>query len=133
MYTLKEVSEMTGLTEHTLRYYTDLDLIPTERSVGNHRMFNDESMNWLKIIMCLRHGGMSLKMIKEYCELCMQEQTRENLEKRYNIILEQRDIANQKLAEAKECADFMEYKVKYYENILSGKVADIHVKQVSKY
>lgn len=124
MFTLKEVSEKSGLSEHTLRYYADLGLIPTERSSGNHRIFNDESMSIINVILCLRNGGMSLKMIKEYIELCKKDDSLENLEKRYNIILEQREISKKKLEEAQKCADFMEFKVKYYEDLLRKKLKD---------
>ena len=47
-YIIKQMSEMFGVTEHTLRYYTDMGLLPCERDGGNRRVFNDESVNWLQ-------------------------------------------------------------------------------------
>ncbi|MCQ9288094.1 MerR family DNA-binding transcriptional regulator [Staphylococcus gallinarum] len=45
MYTIKEASKILGLTEHTLRYYTDKGLISSLiRDENNKRLFNDASL-----------------------------------------------------------------------------------------
>ena len=36
-YTLKEFAELFGITEHTVRYYTDIDLLPCRRDGQNRR------------------------------------------------------------------------------------------------
>lgn len=41
-YTMKQMAAIFDVTEHTLRYYTDLGLLPCERDSGNRRMFNEE-------------------------------------------------------------------------------------------
>lgn len=39
MYTVKEVAKLLGLTEHTIRYYTDKGLVPTiQRDKNNIRL-----------------------------------------------------------------------------------------------
>ena len=53
-YTMKQMAAMFDVTEHTLRYYTDLGLLPCERDSGNRRMFNEESVNWMQGIQCLK-------------------------------------------------------------------------------
>lgn len=65
MYSIKQISEMTGLTKHTIRFYTDCGLLPCNRGSENHRIFDDESLNWLKGIQYLKGCDMSLKAIKE--------------------------------------------------------------------
>ena len=37
-YTIKQMAEMFGVTEHTLRFYTDKGLLPCERDGGNRRI-----------------------------------------------------------------------------------------------
>ena len=44
-YTVKEFAERYGITEHTLRYYTDIGLLPCKRDGGNRRVFDEESEN----------------------------------------------------------------------------------------
>lgn len=123
-YTIKQMAEMFNVTEHTLRYYTDMGLLPCERDSGNRRIFNDESINWMQGIKCLKGCGASIDDIKEYCRLCLLEESEENLRARYRIILKQRDEAYKKLEEAKATVGYMDDKVAHYEAILAGLAPD---------
>lgn len=123
-YTIKQFAEMFNTTEHTIRYYTDIGLLPCRRDGGNRRVFDEESVNWMHGITCLKGCGASIEDIKEYCRLCRLEENEENLRARYNIFLKQRDEAYKRLEEAKATVDFMNYKVKHYEDVLSGLVPD---------
>lgn len=100
-YTIRQMAEMFNVTEHTLRFYTDKGLLPCERDGGNRCVFNEESVNWMQGIMCLKGCGASIEDIGEYCRLCLLEESEENLRARYAIILKQRDEAYARLAEAK--------------------------------
>ena len=123
-YTIKQMAEMFDVTEHTLRYYTDLGLLPCERDGGNRRVFNDESVNWMEGIKCLKGCGASIEDIKEYCRLCLLEESKKNLQARYAIILKQREEAYKRVEEAKATAKYMDNKVAHYEAILAGLVPD---------
>ena len=106
-YTMKQMAAMFDVTEHTLRYYTDLGLLPCERDSGNRRMFNEESVNWMQGIQCLKGCGASIENIKEYCRLRLLEESQENLQARYAIILKQRNEAYKRVEEAKATAKWM--------------------------
>lgn len=114
-YTIKQMAEMFGVTEHTLRFYTDKGLLPCERDSGNRRVFTEESVNWMQGIQCLKGCGASLEDIQEYCRLCLLEESEENLRARYAIILKQRDEAYKRIEEAKATAKYMDDKVAHYE------------------
>ena len=43
-YTLKQFAEMFHVTEHTVRYYTDIGLLPCRRDSANRRVFDEESV-----------------------------------------------------------------------------------------
>ena len=46
MLTVKEVSKKFNISEYTLRYYTDENLIPSiKRDKNNIRVFDEESLN----------------------------------------------------------------------------------------
>ena len=107
-YTIKKMAEMFNVTEHTLRYYTDLGLLPCERDEGNRRVFNEESVNWMQGIKCLKGCGASIEDIKKYRHLCLLEESKENLQARY----------------AKITAKYMDEKVEHYKNILAGLAPD---------
>lgn len=123
-YTVKEFANMFHATEHTVRYYTDIGLLPCRRDSGNHRMFDEPAVNWMRAITYLKSCGMPIREIKRYFDLCQMEESEENLRARYEIIAKQREAAHKKAAEAKAAADYMDHKAKHYEEILAGRIPD---------
>ena len=123
-YSIKQMAERFGVTEHTLRFYTDKGLLPCGRDGGNRRVFNEESINWMQDIQCLKGCGASIEDIQEYCRLCLLEESEENLRSRYAIIRKQREEAYRRLEEAKATVKYMEDKAAHYEAILAGLAPD---------
>lgn len=123
-YTIRQMAKMFDVTEHTLRFYTDKGFLPCERDSANRRVFNEESVNWMYGIKCLKGCGASIEDIREYCRLCKLAETEENLKARYEIILKRRDEAYKKLEEAKATVKYMDDKVEHYKNILLGNLPD---------
>ena len=66
MYTVKDVAKQLALSEHTIRFYTDKELIPgVLRDKNNKRLFTEEAINWLIGVKYLKECGMSLDAIKK--------------------------------------------------------------------
>lgn len=122
--TIKQFAAIFNTTEHTLRYYTDIGILPCQRDSGKRRIFNETSVNWMQGIICLRNCGASIEDIKEYCQLCLAEESEENLQARYNIILKQRQEAQRRLEEAQATVDYINKKACHYEEILAGLTSD---------
>lgn len=123
-YTLKQFAEMFNTTEHTIRYYTDINLLPCQRDKGNRRIFNEKSVNWMQGIACLKGCGASIEDIKEYCDLCRLPESGETLYARYQIILRKREQAYKRIEEAKATAAYMDEKAEHYKQILAGLIPD---------
>lgn len=83
-------------------------------------MFDEESVNWMQGIQCLKGCGASIEDIQTYRRPCLLEQSEENLRARYAIILKQREEAYRRLEEAKATVKHMEDKAAHYEAILAG-------------
>ncbi len=123
-YTIKQFAQMFNTTEHTIRYYTDIGLVPCQRDGGNRRVFDEESVNWMQGVTCLKGCGASIEDIKEYCELCKLPESEDTLKARYAIILRSRKQSYDRLEEVKKTVEYMEHKVKHYEDILAGLIPD---------
>ena len=123
-YTIKEFAEMFCVSEHTVRYYTDIDLLPCQRVGRNRRVFDEESVNWMQGIICLKGCGASIEEIRKYCDLCRLPGSEDNLRARYQIILDQREKAFERLEEAKATVDYMNQKVEHYQDIMKGLAED---------
>lgn len=123
MYTVKEIAKLIDMTEHTVRYYTDLGLVPTlQRDKNKNRLFDEHSKNWLIGIKNLRGSGMSIQAVKEYVNLCLQGES--TIPTRYEIILEQKKQLEEQLKEMNERYQYMVYKEKWYQDIMNHRIPD---------
>ncbi|MDT3427642.1 DNA-binding transcriptional MerR regulator [Paenibacillus forsythiae] len=72
-YTIGQVAEKSNLSIHTLRYYEKEGLLPfIKRNGSGIRIYEDEHIEWLKFICCLRDTGMSISQLKDFVELTVQ-------------------------------------------------------------
>jgi DNA-binding transcriptional MerR regulator len=68
--TIQQVSEATGLTAHTLRYYERIGLIhPIERERNTHRRYTMNDVGWVDFLNKLRATGMSIQQMQAYAAL----------------------------------------------------------------
>lgn len=71
--TIREVSEDSGLTPHTLRYYERIGLmIPVERTEGGHRHYTEAAVEWVTLLRHLRDTGMPIADMSRFAELVRQ-------------------------------------------------------------
>ena len=123
MYTVKEAARMTGLTEHAVRFYTDKGLVPSlRRDEHNIRLFDEESIDWLYGVRCLKQSGMSIETMKTYVELCLEGDS--TVERRAAIMQELKEHAIAELEQAKRRIAHLEEKTALYEAILERRTID---------
>lgn len=112
MHTVKEAAQITGLTEHAVRFYTDKGLVPSvQRNQNNIRMFDEESINWLHGVKCLKQSGMPIEVIKMYVDFCLEGDS--TIPQRYTLMMEHKEAALIKLEEAKQHVAHLEQKRLY--------------------
>ncbi|MDD3224107.1 MAG: MerR family transcriptional regulator [Clostridium sp.] len=67
---ISEVSKITKLKPHTLRYYESIGLIKDiKRSSSGKRIYTEDDLKWLEVINRLRTTGMNINKMKEYARL----------------------------------------------------------------
>ena len=116
-YNVHQVAEKFGISAHTLRYYDNAGLFPDmQRDKNGARVFTDEQLEWLGIVMCLRSTGLSIADIRHYLALCAEGDS--TLEERYGIILAQKKRAEEERAEIDKKLEVLSKKAAYYENLL---------------
>ena len=120
MSTMKEVCDKVGISYETLRYYCNEGLVPNvKRDKNNHRDFDENNINWLMGLQCLRKCGMSINDMKIFMELC--KKGKSTIPERKQILHNLNEILLQKQAEINECIDFIDNKQIYYDDVISGK------------
>ncbi len=124
MYTVKQASEILELSQHTIRYYCDEGLVPSlRRDSHNRRVFDEESIEWLKGTKYFRELGMPLDDIKEFISLC-QKDGKDAKKKRLEIISKQLENAKAELEKAKIRISYLEKAVANEKDILEDESQD---------
>lgn len=117
MYTIKEVSKLMDVSEHTLRFWAKSGLFPSiTRDANNIRQFSEHDLGWVKIVKCLRSVGTDNKSIKRYIDLCLIGDS--TIPERYGIIKATRIKALQQMEELKKQLELLDYKESYYEGLI---------------
>lgn len=67
---IKVVSEKTGVSADTIRYYERIGLIPpVKRDKNRVRVFDDEDIRWIEFSRHMRDAGLSIEGLIEYIDL----------------------------------------------------------------
>lgn len=123
MYTIKEVSKKMDISEHTLRFWAKSGFFPfIKRNKNNIRLFSDNDLDWVRIVKCLRAVGTENKAIKRYIDLCIKGDS--TIPERYEIIQATKLKAEQQMLELQQQMDLLNYKEKYYQNLIKNNLKD---------
>jgi DNA-binding transcriptional MerR regulator len=115
-YTIKQVSEKTGLSIYTLRYYDKEGLLPlVKRSKSGIRKFSDNDIQWLGLICCLKTSGMCIAQIKEFMNLCLKGN--ETVETRKIILEKHKEFILNQMIQLDSSLKTINYKIDHYKEI----------------
>lgn len=113
MYTIHEISEKTGLSAHTLRYYEKEKLLPNiGRNAGGFRQYSEEDLERLGMICCLKNTGMSLQDISRF--MMLTQEGDQALRERCELLKKHRDTVITKMEEMQRHLDKVTWKINYF-------------------
>ena len=111
--TIKEVSEKYGLSKDTLRYYEKEGLIgPVAKGKNNQREYQEENLNQIEFIKCMRSVNMPISKLKTYMNLYAQGPS--TLDSRKEILESQLDSINMQLNDLKKAKERLIKKIEIY-------------------
>lgn len=117
-YSIKEIAEKMGVTTSTLRYWDTEGLLPNLNKINGRRVFEDKDFKWLRVLNCMKNINMPIRKIKEYVELAQKGDS--TLKKRYEMILEQKQVIQNQIKDLNTCLKEFEYKEWYYETAIKA-------------
>lgn len=129
MYSIKQVSERTGLSTYTLRYYEKLGVLPLPaRSKGNTRKYSESDIQLIIFLDSLKKTGMPLKDIKEFLrdgcilqKIDTNENIRDSLERRIGILTKHKIELERQKAEIGNILRKTDEKLEMYFLLLKNK------------
>ncbi|MFE3074087.1 MerR family transcriptional regulator [Streptomyces sp. NPDC059247] len=118
-YTISEVSALTGLTAHTLRWYERIGLMPhVDRSHTGQRRFTEKDLGWLAFVGKLRLTGMPVADMVRYAELVREgDHTRDR--RRELLETTRRDVLS-RITELQDTLAVLDSKISHYGTICGG-------------
>ena len=121
--TIQEVSQATGLSTHTLRYYERIGLIhPIDREENTRRCYTADDVGWIDFLLKLRATGMSIKDMQRYAEL--QRQGDATLPERVEMLKSLRDKVESHIEEMNEHLKLIYYKIDYYQKVVEEQMLE---------
>ncbi|MEV7724041.1 MerR family transcriptional regulator [Streptomyces sp. NPDC087917] len=120
-YTISEVEARTGLTQHTLRWYERIGLMPhVDRSHSGQRRFTDQDLGWLAFVGKLRATGMSVADMVRYAELVREGE--HTTEQRRELLERTREEVRARITELNDALGVLDFKIGMYAmNTVAGK------------
>lgn len=116
IFTIQQISNITGLSVHTLRYYEKIGLLNrVDRDVNGYRQYTESDISWINFLIRLRVTGMPVCEMKQFSDLRSQGDStislrRELLENHQKNVLEQ-------IIELQDNLYKIEEKILYYKGL----------------
>ncbi|MEU8839733.1 MerR family transcriptional regulator [Streptomyces roseus] len=112
-YTISEVEARTGLTQHTLRWYERIGLMPhVDRSHSGQRRFSDKDLHWLAFVGKLRATGMSVADMVRYAELVREGE--HTVDQRRELLEQTRREVRARITELNDALAVLDFKIDMY-------------------
>ena len=119
MYSIREVSEKTGLSAHTLRYYEKEGVLRgVDRSQGGFRQYTDDDLESLGLVCCLKNTGMSIQEIARFMELTHEGE--HTLQERVDLLREHRESMIRKMQEMQTYLEKVTWKLNFFSEKLKA-------------
>ena len=113
-YTIKKVSEMTGLSIPTIRYYDKEGLLPDlQRKESGYRVFSDRDLEAIDLIECFKESGLTIREIWHFMSLVRQGDV--TLEERLAIYQTNVARLEEKLAAVQNALEHSRRTLAFYE------------------
>jgi DNA-binding transcriptional MerR regulator len=111
-WTIGEAAGKCGLSQHTLRWYERIGLLPPiGRGSDGRRRFTDRDLDWLSTMTKLRATGMPVRDMQRYAELV---RSGAGQAERLELLERHREQVRRSIATQRECLELLDAKIARY-------------------
>lgn len=113
--TITEVSHKYNIKTATLRYYERIGLLPkVPRNSNGNRYYPDRLLEWIEMVICLRHSGVPVKKLIDYAKMLQQGDS--TLTAREQLLEEQLAALKAKQFNLTRSINRLEHKISLYKS-----------------
>lgn len=111
---ISEVSKITDISTHTLRYYEKVGLIyPIQKGKGGIREYTEQDVSRLKFIKCMRGADVPIESLKVYIDLY--DEGDHTYEERMSILKNEYKNMLQKQKDVEAGVEYLKHKIEILE------------------
>lgn len=112
-YSIGQISEKFNLTISQIRYYDKEGLLPNLKRVNGVRKFDDNDVETIFLIECLKKCGLQIKEIKQFIERTKEGDN--TIDLRLDFFNKQKQKVEKEMQELNKVLDMVKYKCWYYQ------------------
>ncbi len=117
LYSIGKIAKMFDIPISTLRYYDKEGLFPDlDRTASGVRKFNENTIEALRVIECLKKSGMEIRDIKEFMQWCKEGPSTYAL--RRQMFSRQKEHIESQIKHLQQALDMITYKCWYYDEAI---------------
>lgn len=117
IYSIKQVSEKTGISIGALHYYEHEGLIwDIVRLPNGHRRYSEQNIAWIEFLNCMRDSGMPIRDLRQYVQLTRQNEANKE---RCAILEAHRDSIKSQIKALEAYLNRVESKIRWFEDTFS--------------
>ena len=118
-YTIGQVAKIHHLTISQIRYYDKQGLFPfLKRNEKGDRVFDEEALKYLEMILCLKNTGMPIQKIKQFIDWSMEGES--TILQRLELMQQQEKNVLQLIQETEEKLKKIQKKIAKYEDDITS-------------
>ncbi|AWB43441.1 MerR family transcriptional regulator [Paenibacillus sp. CAA11] len=115
-YTIQQISQITGLTSHTLRYYEKIGLLDgVARNESGYRKYRESDLLWIDFLIRLRETKMPISEMKQFSDLRSQGEA--TIKERRTLLELHKNKVIKQIEDLKENLLKIEHKITYYKTL----------------
>lgn len=115
-YTIREATQLTGVSQDTLRYYEKIGLLaPIRRSDSGHRRYTEIDLAWARFLTILRATGMPIRRMLTFVKL--EREGDATIEERKALLEAHREDVARQLEELERSLGAIDAKIAHYRDV----------------
>ncbi|AIQ55705.1 MerR family transcriptional regulator [Paenibacillus borealis] len=120
-FSIKEASERLGCPAHKIRYYEKEGLLPyIQRDEHGNRQFEQEHLDWMRLMSCFRATGMKVATLKHMVRLALDGDS--TIPQRKMILHQYKEDLQRRQSELAEALEAVDNKLVIYGEIEQGRL-----------
>lgn len=119
LLTIQEMSRLTGLSAHTLRYYEKEGMLENvARNEQGYRVYSEAEVSWVQFLVILRELNIPIREMKRYSDL--RSQGPSTVYERRLMLEAHQSRVEQQMQKLGENLDKVAGKIRYYKEMENG-------------